>query len=189
MSRKYAELTSTPAVQAAQLHHGVRTRARPVAPEALDDDPLTAGEIDFIAQRDGFYMASVNQDGWPYVQFRGGPAGFLKALDERTLAFADFRGNRQYISTGNLTADDRVSLFFMDYANRRRLKLMARAEILDAAQHPELARRLIDPDYPAHVERLVRYHVVAFDWNCPQHITPRYTLEEFAAFRHGPPDV
>ena len=186
MTRKYTELTFTPAVQAAQLHNGVRSRAQPVAPGELDDDRLSAAEIDFIARRDGFYMATVNQDGWPYVQFRGGPAGFLKALDERTLAFADLRGNRQYISTGNLSADDRVALFFMDYAARRRLKLMARTEILDAAQRSELARRLVDPDYHAHVERLVLFHVVAFDWNCPQHITPRYTREEFAALAaHG----
>ena len=180
MSRKYTELTFTPSVRAAQEHYGSRASAKRVEEWAIDDARLSADEQAFVAERDGFYMASVGENGWPYVQFRGGPVGFVKVLDEATLAYADFRGNRQYISTGNLSADDRVALFFMDYANRRRLKLMARAEIVDAADHPELLELVALDDYPARIERVVRFRVAAFDWNCPQHITPRFTLAELA---------
>ena len=181
MTRKYPEIAFTPSVKAAQTDHGSREAGRRLAAGSADEEHLSLPEIAFIGERDSFYLATVNEDGWPYVQFRGGPKGFLKVLDTRTLGFADYRGNRQYISTGNLRADDRVSLFFMDYPNRRRLKMFARAEVLPADDRPELAARLVEPDYPARVERLVLLHVVAFDWNCPQHITPRYTLEELAA--------
>ena len=175
MTSKYHSLTFTDSVREAQGHYGSHYRT-PEGP--LEDDALTVLEREFIEARDGFYMATVSEDGWPYVQFRGGPRGFLKALDANTLAFADFRGNRQYISTGNLAANDRAALFFMDYANRRRLKLMARTEIVDANDRPDLVEQLMPKDYPAVPERVVLYHVVAFDWNCPQHITPRYTFDE-----------
>ena len=175
MTSKYHSLTFTDSVRGAQQHYGSNYR-KPEEP--LSNDELTALEREFIEARDGFYMATVSEDGWPYVQFRGGPPGFLKALDASTLAFADFRGNRQYISTGNLAANDRTALFFMDYANRRRLKLMARAEIVDAKERPELVEQLMPEDYPALPERVVLVHVVAYDWNCPQHITPRYTFDE-----------
>lgn len=181
MSRKYTQITFTDSVRDAQEHHGARATAEKVEAWDIDDERLSANEIEFIADRDGFYMATVNQDGWPYVQFRGGPRGFLKVLDARTLAFADFRGNRQYISTGNLRANDRVALFFMDYARQRRLKLMARTEVFDADQRPDLLPRLEDSSYRARTERVVLFHVVAFDWNCPQHITPRFTLSELSA--------
>ena len=178
MSRKYTDITFTDSVKAAQEHNGARATGEKVAAWDIDDEHLSAQEEEFLAGRDGFYMATVNEDGWPYVQFRGGPTGFLKVLDDRTLAFADFRGNRQYISTGNLRANDRVALFFMDYANQRRMKLMARTEVFDADERPDLLPRLVDPSYRARVERVVVFHVVAFDWNCPQHITPRFTLDE-----------
>jgi predicted pyridoxine 5'-phosphate oxidase superfamily flavin-nucleotide-binding protein len=180
MTRKYPALTFTDSVKDAQRHYGSRSTAAKVEAWDLDDDRLSGEEVRFIAARDGFYMATVNQDGWPYVQFRGGPPGFLRALDARTLGYADFRGNRQYISMGNLRADDRAALFFMDYAGRRRLKLMARTEGFDAADRPDLVERLSDPEYPARIERVVLFHVEAFDWNCPQHITPRYTEREWA---------
>ena len=178
MPRKYTELTFTDSVKRTQEHYGTRRQGAKL--EAMDwqDDRLSDRETAFVSDRDGFYVASVGENGWPYLQFRGGPRGFVKMLDERTLAFADFRGNLQYITTGNVKHDDRVALFFMDYANQRRLKVMARAEVFEATDRPELIERLEDRNYKARVERAVIYHVEAFDWNCPQHITPRWTEDE-----------
>jgi predicted pyridoxine 5'-phosphate oxidase superfamily flavin-nucleotide-binding protein len=144
------------------------------------DDRISDRERAFVSDRDGFYVASVGENGWPYLQFRGGPRGFVKVVDDRTLAFADFRGNLQYITTGNIKHDDRVALFFMDYANRRRLKVMAHAVVFDASERPELIEQLADREYEARIERAVVYHVEAYDWNCPQHITPRWTEDELA---------
>ena len=186
MSRPFGKIAFTPAVRAFQESRGVRTRApRPDDPVDERGTILTEAESDFIAGRDGFYQATVSETGWPYVQFRGGPAGFLRVLDERTIAYADFRGNMQYISTGNLSGDGRISLILMDYANRRRLKILGRARLVDAADDPALVAKLEDPSYRAHVERAVVIAVEAFDWNCPQHITPRYTEAEFAARWEG----
>jgi predicted pyridoxine 5'-phosphate oxidase superfamily flavin-nucleotide-binding protein len=179
MTRKYTRITFTDSVKEAQEHYGSRTTAQRVEEWDMDDEHLSENEREFISKRDGFYMATVNGDGWPYLQFRGGPRGFLKVLDDATLAYADFRGNRQYISTGNARANDRVALFFMDYATQRRLKVMARAEIVDADDRPDLLERVALEGYRARVERVVQLHVVAFDWNCPQHITPRFTRDEF----------
>ena len=137
--------------------------------------------MEFIATRDSFYMASVSETGWPYVQHRGGPAGFLRVLDDTTLAFADFRGNRQYISLGNVTANDRVALFLMDYPHRRRLKIYARIEAKDMSSDPALAEKLALLGYGAKVERFFLLHLEAFNWNCPQHITPRFTESEIDA--------
>ncbi len=180
MTRKYTQLTFTESVKQVQQHYGSRGQGAKM--EAMDwpDERLTDRESVFIAGRDGFYVATVGQDGWPYVQFRGGPKGFLRLLDDRTLAFADFRGNLQYITTGNIKNDNRVALFFMDYANRQRLKIMARAEFFDASDRPDLIEQLADPSYQARTERAVVYRVEAFDWNCPQHITPRWTEDELA---------
>jgi predicted pyridoxine 5'-phosphate oxidase superfamily flavin-nucleotide-binding protein len=139
---------------------------------------FTAAEKEFIATRDSFYMATVSESGWPYVQHRGGPAGFLHVIDDTTLAFADFRGNRQYISLGNVTANGRVALLVMDYLNRRRLKIYARIEVKDLKTDPELAKILALQGYRAKPERAFLLHVEAFDWNCPQHITPRFTQQE-----------
>ena len=138
---------------------------------------MTENEAQFIATRDSFYT-SVGAAGWPYIQHRGGPAGFIKVLVERALGLADFRGNRQYVSVVNLADDNRVALFMMDYARRARLKLLGRARTVDLADAPDLANALIDQGYNAKVERGLIIELEAFDWNCPQHITPRFTLTE-----------
>jgi len=181
MARNYAEVMFTKTVQAKQEHYGTRAAADRMADSDDRQGILTKREIEFIAERDFFYVATVNEDGWPYVQFRGGPAGFLKTLGDKTLGYADFRGNQQYISMGNLDQNDKVSLFFIDYANRKRLKMVARARVVDAADDPELVARVEDPDYRARIERAIVFDVVAFDWNCPQHITQRFTEAEWAA--------
>ncbi|RTL74908.1 MAG: pyridoxamine 5-phosphate oxidase, partial [Bradyrhizobiaceae bacterium] len=133
-----------------------------------------------IAERDSFYIATSSENGWPYIQHRGGPKGFLRVLDDKTLAFADYRGNRQYITTGNLAANDRVCLFLMDYPRRGRLKVYARAEVKEVRDDASLVDRFANPGYKAKVERVMILHLEAFDWNCSQHITPRFTEEELA---------
>jgi hypothetical protein len=179
MARAFAEIAFTPTVRANQQRQGsAATYAKFLTPKAERGDRLTADEAAFIAERDGFYQATVSETGWPYVQFRGGPAGFLEVLDEATLAYADFRGNRQYISTGNLDADGRIALIMMDYPNRRRLKIWGRARLVDIGDDPALVSRLHDESYKARPERAVVITVEAFDWNCPQHIPQRFTLEE-----------
>lgn len=178
MSHKFYDLTFTSRVKAAQEHYGTRKNYARFEIGEPDFHGLTDIENDFIEQRDGFYMATVNEDGQPYIQFRGGPLGFLKVLDSHTLGYADFRGNLQYISVGNLIANDKAALFLMDYPNQRRLKILVRAEVKDANTEPELIERLKMPDYKAKIERAMILHVEAFDWNCPQHITPRFTIDE-----------
>ena len=173
MGHKFAELAFTASVREVQQSLGSRANYAAMERGADYNHALTEREATFIRARDSFYMASVSETGWPYVQHRGGPAGFVHVLDERTLGFADFRGNRQYVSVGNLRRDDRVALFFMDYPNRVRLKLLGRVRLLDGDS--EQLAALESPDYRAHVERGFVIHVEAFDWNCPQHITPRYT--------------
>ena len=176
MAGRYLQTYTTPEVRAAQAHYYGRSQVIPPQPER---DPLGMEEAEFIARRDSFYMATVTSDGWPYMQHRGGPAGFLKLLGPQTLGFADFKGNRQLLSTGNLAATDRVSLFLMDYPRRERLKILGHAKVLDAREHPDLADQLTPtPDLRGRVERLFLIDVVSFDWNCPQYITPRYTEEE-----------
>ncbi|MEM8771874.1 MAG: pyridoxamine 5'-phosphate oxidase family protein [Pseudomonadota bacterium] len=138
---------------------------------------LAERETSFIASRDSFYLASVSADGWPYVQHRGGPEGFLKVIDSDTLAFGDYRGNKQYVSTGHFAANDRAALFLMDYPNKRRLKILAHATVLDAAENENLADR-ISTEGEGRIERVFTLRVDAFDWNCPQFITPRYTENE-----------
>lgn len=178
MAHRFFELTFTPSVKAAQAHYGSRRNYAKFETGESDFFGLTEAEIDFISARDGFYLATVGENGQPYIQYRGGPRGFLKVLDATTLGYADFRGNLQYISVGNLRQNDKAALFLMDYANRQRLKILARVEVKDAQDAPELIEKLIVPDYPARIERTMILHVEAFDWNCPQHITPRYTTEE-----------
>lgn len=148
-------------------------------------DRFTENEAAYIADRDSFYMATVSETGWPYLQHRGGPRGFLKLLDARTLAFADYRGNRQYLTTGNVAANDRACLFLMDYARRARLKIYVRAEVLAPDSEPALLERVAVPDYQARIERIFRLHLEAFDWNCPQHITPRFTEREIARIQQA----
>lgn len=176
MAGKFLETYFTPEVLAAQAHYYGRSQAIPPQPER---DPLGAEETEFIANRDSFYMATVTSDGWPYIQHRGGPAGFLKMLDPQTLSFADLKGNRQLLSTGNLAASERVSLFLMDYPRRERLKILGHARVLDGRGNGELVDQLTPtPELRDKVERLILIKVVSFDWNCPQYITPRYTEQE-----------
>ncbi len=175
----FLDIASTPAVRAAQEANGAADFWANFHGDRLSDR-FTEAEAAFIAERDSLYMATVSESGWPYVQHRGGPPGFIRILDEKTLAIADFRGNRQYISTGNLTANDRAALFLMDYPHRRRLKIYAHVEARDLAADPELAAKLALPDYRAKVERGLIMHLAAFDWNCPQHITPRFSEAELA---------
>lgn len=183
MSRRYGEIAFTPAVSDVQAYYGsqeffVRQRSRRA--DAVGPDPMTDREREFLAERDGFYLATLSESGWPYVQFRGGPEGFLRAVDDSTVGWADFRGNQQYISTGNLAGNDRVSLIAVDYVGRRRLKLFGRAEVTTLEQDPELVRSFSEPDYDAVVERAVLVRVEAFDWNCPQHIPSRFSAGEIA---------
>ncbi len=180
MSHRFAEIMFTDSVKAVQDHYHTRTHNERLAQQGGTNTALTQQEVEFIEARDGFYMATVTQTGWPYVQFRGGPRGFIKALDENTLGYADFRGNLQYISMGNLSGNDRVALFFMDYRNRVRLKLLGHVCVEDAALNPELATTLEVPGYRGQVERAVRISVAAFDWNCPRHITPKFAEDEVA---------
>ncbi|WP_229721813.1 pyridoxamine 5'-phosphate oxidase family protein [Marinobacterium nitratireducens] len=143
-------------------------------------DRFTQSEADFIAARDSFYLSTVSETGWPYIQHRGGPQGFLKVLDERTLAFADYRGNRQYISAGNATSNRRACLFLMDYPNRARLKMYVHIETIAPESDPDLLEVVASAEYRAKIERIFRLRLEGFDWNCPQHIRPRFTEQEIA---------
>jgi predicted pyridoxine 5'-phosphate oxidase superfamily flavin-nucleotide-binding protein len=181
MSYKFLELASTPSVRAAQAANGSLEMWQRLESSDRAFDRLTDAERTFIASRDSFYMATVSESGWPYVQHRGGPPGFLKVLDDTTLAFADFRGNRQYISLGNIAADDRVSLILVDYPQRTRMKLFGHMTARDLRDDPALARQLALDGYKARPERALVIKLETFDWNCPQHITPRYTREQIDA--------
>jgi predicted pyridoxine 5'-phosphate oxidase superfamily flavin-nucleotide-binding protein len=179
MSYGFLDIAMTPNVRAAQAAMGSEQVWQDFKGQRAFD-AFTPNEVAFIAERDSFYMATVSETGWPYVQHRGGPPGFLKVLDEKTLAFADYRGNRQYISMGNLAADGRAALILMDYARRARLKLYVRVEAVRLEADPGLAERVATAGYRAKPERILLLHLAAFDWNCPQHITPRFTETEIA---------
>jgi predicted pyridoxine 5'-phosphate oxidase superfamily flavin-nucleotide-binding protein len=192
---KYLQIASTPAVRIARDRYGSAAHYARVDGSVDDQGAVSNGslgprEASFIAARDGFYIASVSETGWPYVQFRGGLPGFLHVLDDSTLGYADLRGNRQYLTVGNVAANDRVSLFLMDYANQQRLKMFGRVRVTHATDDPALAARLAVPGYPGRVERAVLIFVEGFDWNCAQHITPRFTEAEFTIHlqRLGLPD-
>ncbi|MFM2041485.1 MAG: hypothetical protein RLY86_61 [Pseudomonadota bacterium] len=184
MGNRFMGIAFTADVQRKQAELGSRAGYARAADGPDWGDELGVTEASFIGNRDSFYMASIGQTGWPYIQHRGGPKGFVRVLDSRTIGFADFTGNRQYISIGNLSGDDRVSLFFMDYANRARLKLFGHAALVDAAD-TEVMARLAVPGYRARVERGMIIRIAGFDWNCPQHITPRFTVEEVMAAAGG----
>lgn len=177
MSYGFLDIAATPRVRAVQAEMGADFIWQNFKGHR-EFDRFTENEAAFIAARDSFYMATVSETGWPYVQHRGGPRGFLKLIDDRTLAFADYRGNRQYISTGNLAADDRACLFLMDYARRARLKVYAHVETVTLDAEPTLTELVAVPDYRAKLERIFRLHLKTFDWNCQQHITPRFTEQE-----------
>jgi predicted pyridoxine 5'-phosphate oxidase superfamily flavin-nucleotide-binding protein len=179
MAYGFLDVAVTPSVKAVQTQMGVDHVWQNFKGHR-ESDRLTDSETDFIADRDSLYMATVSETGWPYVQHRGGPRGFLKVVDDRTLAFADYRGNRQYISTGNLAADNRVCLFLMDYPHRTRLKIYAHVETLGLDHDPELTALVSMPDYKAKLERIFRLRLETFDWNCPQHIIPRFSEAEIS---------
>ncbi|WP_298839022.1 pyridoxamine 5'-phosphate oxidase family protein [uncultured Roseobacter sp.] len=175
----YGKLMFTPAVQAEQRARGSREMCERIAERAAPG-ALGPDESAFIASRTSVYIASVSENGWPYVQHRGGPHGFLKVLNENTVGFADYRGNAQYITSGNLRSDARVSLFAMDYPRKARLKLQGHASMIPADADPALAEKLAT-EGGGRVERIVLIRVKAFDWNCPQYITPRFDTSEIAA--------
>lgn len=178
MATAFAEIAFTPSVKAAQSLYGSREANSRLEMADGSGIELSALEIEFIKERDSFYLASVSETGWPYVQHRGGPKGFLKVLDGHTIGFADFRGNRQYLSIGNLNFNDRISMILMDYPNRRRLKIWGRVRVVHEIEEPELISRLSVSPYRARVERGLVVDVKALEWNCPQHITQRYSKAE-----------
>jgi predicted pyridoxine 5'-phosphate oxidase superfamily flavin-nucleotide-binding protein len=177
MPHAFAEIAFTPRVKAAQEEMGSRVSLARFAGGARHHDRLGPAEAGFLAARDHFFLATVSETGWPYLQHRGGPPGFLRVLDETRFGFADYRGNRQYVSLGNLAGDDRAAFFFLDAANRRRLKLLGRVRVVPPEEAALLAA-LQAPGQTGHAERGFVVEVAGFDWNCPQHITPRFTLEE-----------
>jgi len=180
MNQNFTKFAFTESVKKAQEHYGTRKSYARMEVSG-DRFELTNNEVDFIHLRDSFYMASVGENGWPYVQHRGGPKGFLKVIDSTTIAYADFRGNGQYISTGNLQVDNKASLILMDYPSKKRLKIWVETNIIEASENLALMEQLDNTEYKARIERLVILTVKAYDWNCPQHITPRYTIEEIEA--------
>jgi predicted pyridoxine 5'-phosphate oxidase superfamily flavin-nucleotide-binding protein len=178
MAHNFGSLVFTPVVKSLQEKYGSRRQYARMEAGGGAADRLGPQESAFIAERDSFYMATVGATGWPYVQHRGGPVGFLKVVDDHTIAFADFGGNKQYVSTGNLITDNRVALIMVDYPRQTRLKILGRAEILQGDAAKEWIERLRKPGYKAKIERVYVIRVEAFDWNCQQHITPRFTAEQ-----------
>ena len=178
MGHQFSKIAFTPTIRALQEADGSRASYARNELGEPHHDRLGEREAAFIAMRDSFYMATVTETDWPYIQHRGGPAGFLRVLDEKTIAFADFRGNRQFVSVGNLAKNDRVALFLMDYAHQARLKILGHARVIELKDDPALATKLALPGYRAKPERAFLITVDAFDWNCPQHITQRFTLAD-----------
>jgi uncharacterized protein len=178
MTKSFGPLVFTPAVKALQERYGSRRQYARLEQFGEVKGGLGPDEKEYLGERDTFYMASLGESGWPYVQHRGGPKGFLKVIDDATLAFADFRGNKQYISTGNLLTDNRVALIVVDYPRQLRLKLLGRVEIFEGEKAKDWLPKVRDPEYKAVTERVYVIRIEAFDWNCQQHIIPRFTVEE-----------
>ena len=178
MTKSFGSLVFTPVIKKLQERYGSRRQYERM--EELGGAPRGLGpeERDFLGEQDTFFMASLGATGWPYVQHRGGPKGFLKVIDDHTIAFADFRGNRQYISTGNLMTDNRVALILVDFPRQLRLKILGRVEIFEEEKAKEWLAKVRDPGYKATTERVYVIHIEALDWNCQQHIIPRFTEEE-----------
>jgi predicted pyridoxine 5'-phosphate oxidase superfamily flavin-nucleotide-binding protein len=174
----FGSLVFTPLVKDLQERHGSRRQYARMEDSGPSQDRLTDFESEFLEQRDSFYWATIGSTGWPYVQHRGGPKGFLKVIDDHTLAFADFRGNKQYITTGNLQTDSRVAMIMVDYPRQARLKILGRVEIFEGDQAESWLPRVRVPGDKTPIERVFVIHLEAYDWNCPQHITPRYTADE-----------
>lgn len=181
MANKFHEIAFTDAVKTVQERYGTRRHYAKLENRADSNYQIGEAEADFIESRDSFYLATANDEGQPYIQFRGGPSGFLKVVDERTIGFADFRGNLQYISVGNATTNNKVALILMDYPSRSRLKILGEIEFFDASARPDLIEKLAESGYDAKVERAAVIHVKGLEWNCPQHITPRFTMDEVKA--------
>lgn len=177
MAKNFAALAFTDAVKAMQEKLGSRSSYARMERGAYVDG-LKESEIHFISQRDSFYMASIGENSFPYIQHRGGPKGFVKVLDDRRIGFIDFRGNMQYISVGNIVTNNNVALIMVDYPSRTRLKILAKAEIVELQDDPVLYDLLDLNEYTFKPERMMVFHVEAYDWNCPQHITPRYTVQD-----------
>jgi predicted pyridoxine 5'-phosphate oxidase superfamily flavin-nucleotide-binding protein len=173
----YANLAFTDAIKKMQEENGSRSNYERME-KYTSKEGLTSNEIGMIAGQNSFYLASFGENGFPYIQHRGGPKGFLKVLDNKTLAFLDFSGNMQYISVGNMETNNKVSLILVDYPRKARLKIYAEAEVLSLDENPKLMKNLTLGNYKYRPERIMVFHIKAFDWNCPQHITPRYTVEE-----------
>jgi predicted pyridoxine 5'-phosphate oxidase superfamily flavin-nucleotide-binding protein len=173
----FGSLVFTPLVKKLQERYGSRRQYERMAANA-EQDRFTDFETQFLAERDSFYWATIGATGWPYIQHRGGPKGFLKVIDDHTLALGDFRGNKQYISTGNLLTDNRVAMIMVDYPRQARLKILGRVDIFEGDQAETWLPRVRMPQENTEIERVFVIHVEAFDWNCPQHITPRYTADE-----------
>ncbi len=182
MRKRFFSVAFTPSVQAEQARHSSQAgyaRLTTVGAEGEEEaEGLGEVEIGFIEERDSFYLATVSETGWPHVQHRGGPAGFVRVLDSRTLAWADFSGNRQYVSIGNTAVNDKVALILMDYPARQRLKILGRMTTAEIADRPDLRDRLEIAGYGGRIEHAIQVRVEAFDWNCPQHITPRFTAAQ-----------
>lgn len=176
MPRKFGEIAFTPEVQAAQKQRGSRQTYERYIANGSANDTITPQIEQFIAQLDGFYLGTVSSNGYPYIQFRGGVPGFLKVLDEKTLGFADFSGNVQYITVGNLSGNDKAFLFLMDYRHRKRIKIWGRAKFVE--EDSALLEQLRVPGYVAEVERAILLHIEAVSENCPQHIPIRYGVAE-----------
>ena len=174
----FGSLAFTPLVKYLQERYGSRQQYERMEKSGAQRDRFTNFETEFLADRDSFYWATVGSSGWPYVQHRGGPKGFLKVIDDHTLAIADFRGNKQFISTGNLLTDNRVAMILVDYPRQARLKILGRVEVFEGEKAGKWLERVRIPGYQAIIERVFLIHVEVYDWNCPQHITPRYTAEE-----------
>jgi uncharacterized protein len=181
MPRQFGMIAFTPAVKAIQERMGSRESYERFVANGADNNTVTPEIAQFIASMEGFYLGTVSSNGYPYIQFRGGKPGFLKILDEKTLGFADFRGNVQYISVGNLSENDKAFLFLMDYRHRRRLKMIGRARIVE--NDPALLSLIQDLDYAATVERAIIFEIEGCDWNCPQHIPTRYSQAEVEAMQ------
>lgn len=177
MAKNFAEIAFTDAVKKLQEKHGSRKSYERM--EKFNEvDGLTDNEVSFIQNRDSFYLATIGKKEFPYIQHRGGPKGFLKVLDSKRLGFVDFVGNKQYVSVGNMVTNNNVSLIMIDYPTRTRLKIFAKAEVVELKDNPELYDELDLKDYKFRPERMMIFHIEAYDWNCPQHITPRYSVDE-----------
>jgi uncharacterized protein len=178
MAYAFGSLVFTPAVKALQERYGSRRQYAKREASGFIQDGLGPSETEFLAESDSFYMATIGAEGWPYIQHRGGPKGFLKVMDPHTIAFADFRGNKQFISTGNLATNERVAIILVDYPAQARLKILGHVQILEGDDVRGWLEKFRDSDYDAVIERVFLIHVDAFDWNCPRHITPRFTEDQ-----------